>query len=259
MGIYLAALLLAALPAEAQQLTVPQPEPRQFVVDLADLITPEDEAKIQKTADKLLTDLVVPIVVVTIPSMADYGGAGLRIETFANLLYDQWGVGHERLADQEYWNRGILLLVSQGDRKARIEFGAGWERTWDVKAQEIMDDQIIPRFKQGEFSEGILAGVTSLDRMSRGLKLPRKPVEPWKVLLGIGAVGLLIFTVVSLIRNGSGGWGWLLWAAVFSFLGFLLYQMLTNSGRGSGGLGGGFSGGSFGGGFSGGGGATGSW
>jgi uncharacterized protein len=72
----------------------------------------------------------------------------------------------------------------------------------------------------------------------------------------VGAVGLGIFTVISLIRRGSGGWAWLLWGAVFAIVGALLYQMLTSSSRGGGG---GFSGGSFGGGSSGGGGATGSW
>jgi uncharacterized protein len=71
------------------------------------------------------------------------------------------------------------------------------------------------------------------------------------------AIGLMIFTVVSLIRRGASGWAWLMWGAVFSIIGYLLYSFLRSS-MSSGG-GGGFSGGSFGGGYSGGGGATGSW
>ena len=77
------------------------------------------------------------------------------------------------------------------------------------------------------------------------------------ILLMVGLAGLAIFTIVSLMRNGTHGWGWLLWAAVFAVLGTILYTLMTNSGRG--GSGGGYSGGSFGGGSSGGGGSTGSW
>ena len=72
------------------------------------------------------------------------------------------------------------------------------------------------------------------------------------------AIGLMVFTIVSLIRRGASGWAWLFWGAIFSLIGYLLYSFLRSS-MSSGGGGGGFSGGSFGGGYSGGGGATGSW
>ena len=90
--------------------------------------------------------------------MAEYGGGGMRIETFARLLFDQWQVGIAKLGGQN-WNTGILLLVSVGDRKARIELGAGWGREKDHLCQQIMDERMIPRFKQGDFSGGISAGV----------------------------------------------------------------------------------------------------
>jgi uncharacterized protein len=162
-----------------------------------------------------------------------------------------------------------------------------------------MDQHIITRFKQQDFSGGIRAGVVALDAMARELQRPGTPPSPvegsqsypayqpnyqpsssvyyndpqptssWAPWATIIFVGLGIFTVVSLIRNGSSGWAWLFWGAVFSIIGYVLYQAATSrSHRGStfgsstfGGSssGGGFSGGSFGGGFSGGGGSTGSW
>ncbi len=100
-----------------------------------------------------------------------------------------------------------------------------------------------------------MAGVEALDKMARELELPKIRRPWWHYALIVGFIGLAIFTVVSMIRRGASGWAWLMWAGVFSLVGFLLYQMLTSRGGGSGG----FSGGSFGGGFSGGGGATGSW
>jgi uncharacterized protein len=236
------------------QIALDRPGDRQFVLDLAGMIDDADEKTIKELADKLLTDKAAPIIVVTIESMAQHGGEGLRIETFARLLFDQWGIGPEKLGDTQ-WNYGILFLISKADRKARIELGAGWKRDKDAVAQAIMDDLIIPEFKQGTFSAGILAGVEGLDKMARELQLPTRPRPASHYLIGLVFVGLLIFTVVSLIRRGSGGWAWLFWAAVFGIVGMLLYQMMTNQSRG----GGGFSGGSFGGGFSGGGGASGSW
>jgi len=136
-----------------------------------------------------------------------------------------------------------------------IELGAGWKRDKDAQALQIMNDLIIPQFKAGDFSAGIKAGVEGLDKMARDLQLPSKPRPASHYWIGAIFFGLLIFTVVSLIRRGSSGWAWLFWGVVFSIIGAILYQMMSNSSSG----GGGFSGGSFGGGFSGGGGATGSW
>lgn len=238
----------------ALELTLEPPGDREFVRDLAGMIDEPTKKQIQEICDKLLTDKATPIIVVTIDSMAKYGGADMRIETFATILFNQWQIGHAKLNDQD-WNTGILLLVSKDDRKARIELGAGWGREDDAKCREIMDDYIIPHFKQGQFSQGILAGVEALDKMARKLEMPAKPQSAWSYVIIAVVIGLAIFTIVSLIRRGSSGWAWLFWGVIFAVIGTILYQMLTNRGGG----GGGFSGGSFGGGFSGGGGATGSW
>ena len=237
--------------AQGQEITIDRPGDREFVRDLADLITLDDETKIRETCDSLLTDQVIPIVVVTIDSMTNYGGVGMRIETFAMLLFNQWEIGTENVNDQ-YWTKGILLLVSRDDREARIELGDGWGRDADSVAIQIMDEQIIPSFREGRFSDGIARGVNALDKMSRGQELPSRPVSRMQFVYLAIAIALVIFTVVSLIRRGASGWAWLFWAAVLGLIGFMLLNMLRSRG-------GGFSGGSFGGGFSGGGGATGSW
>lgn len=248
-----------ALPGQGQtkafdgQISLQRPGEREFVRDLAEMIAPEDVKKIQQACDKLLTEKATPIIVVTIESMAEHGGGGLRIEPFAMLLFNQWAIGHAKLGDQD-WNTGILLLISKRDRKARIELGGEWGREKDALCRRITDELIIPDFKSGEFSSGIVAGVEALDKMARGMALPRRPRPWWHYALVVGAIGLAIFTVVSLIRRRASGWAWLFWAAVFALMGVLLYNCLSRGSRG-----GGFSGGSFGGGFSGGGGATGSW
>ena len=252
-----------AIRAEAEETLAPQsvgpialapPGDREFVLDKANLISDADEQKIKQLADQLLTEKAAPIIVVTIESMAQYGGGGLRIETFARLLFDQWGIGPAKLGETQ-WNYGMLLLVSQQDRQARIELGAGWKREKDAVAQRIMNELIIPRFKSGDFSGGIVAGVEGLDKMARDLELPTRPRPTWHYVVGAVFVGLAIFTIISLIRRGASGWAWLFWGAAFAVVGGILYHMARSRSRG----GGGFSGGSFGGGFSGGGGASGSW
>jgi uncharacterized protein len=258
-----AAFLLAALTLCAPRLVMAQdfaiepPGEREFVQDLARMVTAEDVVAIREIGDQLLTDTAIPIIVVTIDSMSQYGGGGSwRIETFARVLFDQWGIGYEEI-DGQSWNRGILLLVSKNDRKARIELGADWAGEFDATCREIMDGQIVANFKQGNFSGGILAGVQALDMMSRGIEIPRPLKPPWFWPATIGLVFLAVFTGVSLYRSGASGWAWLLWAAIFGILGFILINSLRASARS--GSGGGFGGGSFGGGFGGGGGATGSW
>jgi uncharacterized protein len=256
--VVLLGLVLTALPgrARAQQarIDLDPPAEGEFILDKADLIDEADAESIRKISAALLKEKATPIIVVTIQSTANYVDMAMPIEPFAMMLFNQWGIGHAELNDQE-WNTGILLLVSVGDRKARIELGAGWGREKDQQCTRIMDDLIIPEFKAGDYSAGILAGVQALDKMARDKPLP-KPVRPWwHYALIAGGIVLAIFTVVSLIRRGSSGWAWLFWAVVLGIIGAMLWNMLRNSGRG----GGGFGGGSFGGGFSGGGGATGSW
>ncbi len=244
--------LLAASPASALEISLDPPGDREFVRDLASMLDSDAKDHIRKLCDSLLTDKATPIIVVTIESMAKHGGEGMRIETFATLLFNQWQIGHATLRQQD-WNTGILLLVSKDDRKARIELGGGWGRREDVLCRQIMDEHIIFHFKQGRFSEGIVAGVEALDKMGRKLELPTRPRPWWHYALVVGFISLAIFTIVSLVRRGSSGWAWIFWGIVFAIVGTILYQMLTSRDSGS------FSGGSFGGGSSGGGGATGSW
>ena len=256
--VFIAAVLcVAAGPVRALDITLERPGDREFIRDRAEMITAEDEEKIRKICDALQSAVEhpIPIIVVTIENMAAHGGGGMRIETFARLVFDQWEIGHATVG-QQMWNKGILLLISKGDRRARIELGAGWEPGNDELCQQIMDEQIIPYFKAGKFSAGIVAGVEALDLMARGESLPWKYRPWWHYALIVVFIGLAVFTIMSLIRRGASGWAWLFWGALFAFGGYMLYSALTSSSRGGGG---GFGGGSFGGGFSGGGGATGSW
>lgn len=244
---------ISAVRTTAQEFDLQPPADRAFISDDAGMLDEPSAMHLRAVCEKLLTDKATPVIVVTIDSMAQHGGANMPIETFAALLFNQWQIGHAKLEGQD-WNTGILLLVSRGDRQARIELGAGWGRTENQTCQQIMNDYIIPQFRQGNFSGGIVSGVDALDKMARKLELPSRPRSTAEYIVPLLFVGLAIFTAVSLYRRGSSGWAWLFWGGVFVVVWYVLRNTAQNRGDS-----GGFSGGSFGGGSSGGGGASGSW
>ena len=96
--------------------------------------------------------------VTSVISHSMVGASDAYLERYATELFNAWGIGSERR------NYGMLLLVSKGDRKARIELGADWGHRYDSDAKKVMDTLIIPMFKRGQFPGGILAGArTEID------------------------------------------------------------------------------------------------
>ncbi len=242
--ITLLSFLILLVPLRSFGITFPdKPSSAHYYVDDAGLINPETGEQIDKTASALLQEERIPLFVVTIPSLAAQDAVTYTIEEYATEFFDEWGIGSQ---DRNY---GILLLISRGDRKARIELGAGWEHKYDNQAQQVMDQLIVPAFRQGDFAGGIAEGVRGLDAMARGLELP-KAKSPWWILpaMIIGLIGMIVL-IINLFKTGRKGWAWALIAALGVILFFIIRAMLSNAG----------SGGGFGGGSSGGGGATGSW
>ncbi len=201
------AVLLAALAVighSLQAATFPDKPPKEhFFVDEAKLLDEQARKAIDATALALLKDERIPLFVVTIPSLSAYEASGLGIEAYAKALFDAWGIGS---ADRNY---GMLLLVSAGDRKARIELGAGFEHRYDAQADDIMQSLIVPAFRRGEYSTGIGDGVRGLDAMAQGAATSQadgalvvlagadrwrhlpwrpdlQPVQEWQVRVGLG-------------------------------------------------------------------------
>ncbi len=222
-----------------------KPESEHFYVDEAGLIDELTGPKVDAIASLLLEQERVPLFVVTIPNLTHYGATSGGIERYTRSLFDRWGIGWK---DRNY---GVLLLISRGDRKARIELGADWKGQHDAQAKLIMDELIVPAFKRGDYANGILDGVRGLDAMARGLALPKPSPPVWFWPAIIGAALFLVMLIVSLFRSGRDGWAWALIVAtgILILFAFRIISLLPGSG----------SGGGFGGGFGGGGGATGSW
>lgn len=122
------------------------------VVDNAGLLDAATEAEITKKLADFEAKSSDQVVVATIDSLN-----GEAIEPYANRLFRVWGLG------QKQENNGILLLVAKNDRKVRIEVGYGLEGTMtDLASKLIIENTIIPAFRQGDFAGGISNGVDDI-------------------------------------------------------------------------------------------------
>jgi len=204
-----------------------------YVNDRADMLSPATERKLEEALRAFESSDSTQLVVLTIPSLE-----GEAPEEYSLRVAESWGIG------QRDKDNGALLLIARDERKVRIEVGYGLEdRLTDLLAGRIIDLEITPRFRRGDFDGGILAGVEAMARAVRGAyraepAQKRRSSGFWTLLLFLGP-WLLLAGPRRRAHRRSGIW--------FGGGGF---------GGGGFGGGGGFSGG--GGGF-GGGGSSGSW
>lgn len=209
------------------------PPPGRVVSDAAGLINGGDASEIVRLAGALLTEQRYPIRVVTIRSLAAQGAAGYTIERYAAELMQSWR------GDQQFHSYGMLLLVAADNRAARIQLGSAWGTAHDGRARRVMDGLILPAFRKGELSAGILAGVRGFDAMGRQRSLPMRK-QPWwlPAALDINALELnlqlegdwwvlpafavgglaLLIGVISLARRGRKSWAWAAAAFIFGIL-----------------------------------------
>lgn len=156
----------------------PKPDELAFFHDLAGLrgiVSSEDREAITNLQQKTFRETGVPIVAVTIDGMSQYDAESPSFESFAHRWFDTWGIGTQEKND------GMLIIVSRGDRKARIELGALWGRKLDPFCKHLMDNEMVPRFRAGDYGKGLLVGVTRLSQIARkgAGDIPSNPSKEW--------------------------------------------------------------------------------
>lgn len=262
----LALLALLALWSTAARAQPAFPQLTGRVVDGANVIPPDEEARLDQKLAALEAQSRRQLVVVTLPDLQGYD-----ISDYGYQLGRHWGIGSKDKND------GVLLIVAPSERKVRIEVGYGLEPILtDGLSSLIVQQQIVPRFKAGDIPGGIEAGTDAIIQQltlpedeARKLAAEAKPqqtdtgdvIAPTLFWLFM----FFIFFVLPMLRRGRrgqryGGSGLgqvIMWSVL---------DELSRGGRGGGGSGwggGGFGGGgggfSGGGGSFGGGGSSGSW
>jgi uncharacterized protein len=256
--IALHALLLGLVLVSSQgQVEVPKND--GWVTDLAQLLTPEQERSLESLMESYKAGTTHEIALLTVPELE-----GRPIEEYARTVGRAWKIGGK--AD----NNGALIVVAKQEREVRIETGRGLEGPLpDALAWRIIQNEIVPRFKEGRFYEGLRAGIEAAHKAIGGHYAT--PVGPGSrggsaigSSLAVLAVVLLFFFIAarSARRTHRRGWRGGFFGP-FGPFGPLGMGGMGGGGGHSGGFGGfsgggGFSGFGGGGGFSGGG-ATGRW
>lgn len=247
----MAAALMVALFAIAPAFAINFPALTGRVVDQANIIQPDTRVALEQKLADLEDKSGIQLVVATVMSLE-----GQEIEPYANELFRKWALGEKKK------NNGVLLVVAPNERRVRIEVGYGLEGTLtDALSKVIISNAMTPRFKAGNFSEGILRGVDDIITVlttdaSEWQKRPslrldyQQPVDTANWILLAALFGFFILLIVSPTFR------WLFFNVVLNVLASSGSSRGGYSGGSYSGGGGGFSGG---GGSSGGGGASGSW
>jgi len=145
-------LIILSVPSFAVELELPDPTPSFYVYDGADILNKEAEEYIIKTNEELYKRTGAQIVVFTIDSLNN-----VDINLYAVKLFEKWGIG-----SKEYDN-GLLMLIVPEDRQIWIEVGYGLEGALpDSKVGNIIEDSIIPYFKEERFTEGVISGFNNI-------------------------------------------------------------------------------------------------
>lgn len=158
---FLSLLVLIGMSSAARAQIPPKPQGGQFIHDRAATISEADKDTLLRLQQDVFAEAEIPIVVVTINRMSDYLPGTPTIERTARTWFDSWGIGSQQN------NNGILVLISKGDRKGRIELGQAWGHRFDSHCKRVMDKNMIPYFKQGDYGGGIVAGVDKLADMAK--------------------------------------------------------------------------------------------
>ncbi|WP_028081734.1 TPM domain-containing protein [Solimonas soli] len=275
-----AALLLVLLAAAPAFADVAVPALAARVTDQTGTLTAEQKAALEQKLAAFEQRKGSQIAILIVPTTEPE-----TIEQYSIRVAEQWKLGRKGVDD------GLLILVARNDRTLRIEVGYGLEGVVpDAIAHRVIDEIIVPRFRDGDYYGGLDAGVDQLIKVVDGEPLPPPPERQRRSGGKLESlIPILFFALVaaqflrrvfgagfgSLLAGGAVfglAWlfsGMLLLAAFFGLVAFVLTLFGAviplgggwNS-RGGGGFGGGgFGGGGFGGGGGGfgGGGASGRW
>lgn len=166
------------------------------VIDEVGMMTRGDQRRLEQVLRDYNQQGRAQIQVLIVPNLG-----GLTLEEASIRVFDKWQLGQKKK------DNGILFLVAAEERRLRFEVGRGLEGAIpDVTAKRIQEDQIIPLFRAGRPSAGIMVGVSEILRLVDGetagqalAKEEKQDFDGW-ILIAV----FFIFILIQILRVASG-------------------------------------------------------
>ena len=133
-----------------------------YVTDLTGTLNQQENKALEVKLQNLEEAKGSQIIVILIPSTYPE-----EIEQYGIRVADTLKIGREGIDD------GVILIVAKNDRRVRIEVGYGLEGAIpDAYAKRIIEQIIIPDFRDGQYYSGINHGLDALISLIGGEELP---------------------------------------------------------------------------------------
>jgi uncharacterized protein len=213
--------------------------PEGYVSDYAGMISQAVRQRLEERLRQFEEETTNPVVVVTFPSLE-----GESLEDFSIRLAEAWKIG------QKGKDNGVILLIFKNDRQVRIEVGYGFEGALtDATSKLIIENEIVPRFREGRFDEGVENAIQAILSATKGEYHPEAnrlsetlaflgptfllgiilgAILPLLLLAILFALGILISSWALV----SGAWAIFSYALFLGVVPFLLYFLFGRSSRG---------------------------
>lgn len=153
------------LPHASAQSPQPVPALTARLIDHSNTLTSAQAQAIEARLHNIETSTGAQVVVLMVPSTAPED-----IAPFAHRVASDWKIGRKDVGD------GVLIVIAPEDRRMRIEVARTLEGAIpDLVASQIIEQQMAPHFRQGDYAGGILAALDHIEARITGEALPAPP------------------------------------------------------------------------------------
>ena len=123
------------------------------VVDQANVLTPQEKQMLSQRLRHIYDQGLAQAALVIVPSTN-----GMDIFDYSLQVAERWELGEADTDD------GLLIMVAVNDRKMYILSGYGLEGVLpDAILNRIIEDDISPFFKQGDYAGGLIKGINRIE------------------------------------------------------------------------------------------------
>lgn len=159
---------------------------RRFVTNPDGILSDQAVARLDSLCLSLRERGLAEVVVVALDDIEPRDMVG-----FSQELFEGWGVGDDKL------DNGLGILLVGDMREIRFHTGYGLEGVLpDALCYEIQQEYMVPYFRDGDYSSGVVAGVEAVDTLLTSGQLPVAEDDDAEAALLAGVVTLLLLAIV---------------------------------------------------------------